>query len=212
MTSKRTVNLSFLAALLSSSALAQIEVDVADEFWAAVQLSSSGHHEIAIQIFEQCAADDDARCTFSLGSYYLFGDGGIDIDYEKAFRYFEHGAELGYGPSEYLLSLAYRDGRGVDADLDAALEYLNAAARRCIPEAQHDMGEYYAGRDDLDNAAKAAAWYAVAADNGSALSATARNRILADGSDGFETDVGRVREEIEGSLECQDIAIRPAAN
>ena len=183
---------------------ADVELGIVDDFEAASRLANSGNHEIAIEIFQQCSKKDDARCHFALGTYYYFGDGGFDIDMARALELFERGANRGYGPAEYMLALMYRDGNGVNADIQKALAYLNNAAIRCVPQAQEDLGEYLKGRGQSDSLVDAAAWYAMAASHGSETAAQARQQIVDAAGEDLAAEIDRKTRELEQELMCPD--------
>lgn len=205
MISKNSPKIAISATCLffCANAFAQVEMNVIDDFEAASRMANSGNHEIAIEIFQQCAAEEDARCNFALGTYYYFGDGGIDIDLGEARSFLQLSADNGYGPAEYLLAIMYRDGEGVDADVQVALKYLNSAARRCVPQAQEGLAEYYEGRNTADGDLEAATWYSLAADNGSDSAIDGLGRVAEDKGDEFVAAISDARQRIESEMDCQ---------
>ena len=96
------------------------------------------------------------------------------IDYTKARKWFQLGADKGQPDSETALSWMYFNSLGVPADKGKAYELATRAAERKYLPAMVNMGRYYTG-DDIENLpedfnpdyGKAAEWYERAAKLGS---------------------------------------------
>lgn len=76
----------------------------------------------------QAADDNDVVALTSLGVIYRDGELGR-ADYEKAYRYFLRGAELGHPFSMFHLSYALQNGQGIDKDPVAAFNWMKEAAK-----------------------------------------------------------------------------------
>ena len=85
--------------------------------------------------------------------------------------------EKGNAYAAYALALAYKNGCGVEINLDTALKYMEEAAQKGITEAQKSMGDYYYSNwentnillnqnKDATKVAKALEWYEKSAKNG----------------------------------------------
>jgi len=72
----------------------------------------------------------------------------VEGDHEKAFKYWAKAAELGDAIAHYYLSIAYREGQGVEKDEKKELYHLEEAAIAGHPTARHNLGcdEWKKGR------------------------------------------------------------------
>lgn len=199
--------LSLVCLFFAASAFAQdfdIEVTVLDDYEVASRLANAGKHQEALAVFEECVAEGNVRCYFGLGTYYYFGDGGIEQDYDKAFELIRSGAEGDYGPAEYLMARMLFDGQGAEADPDTALTYLERAAYKCIAYAQEELAQQYLSAGSDDGIRDAAVWLQLASANGSDNAAMAYNELFAAAPELFNEEVAMRKRAIEADIACQE--------
>jgi hypothetical protein len=79
---------------------------------------------------------NDAGATFSLGSYYHKGRGGLQQDHTKAMDLYVRAAELGLGKAHCNLGLLYHEG----GDMKKAKFHLEAAAMAGHEVARYNLG------------------------------------------------------------------------
>jgi TPR repeat protein len=122
-------------------------IALSEDAHKAMQLEASGNVDAAIKLAEQCA---NRGCTYSmtlLAQIYHEGRPGKEQDRKKAWHWFKRCADN--GPSEFhrflgiddesqimcmnVLGQLYRDGLGVDRNLDEAEKWLKAAAEARCP-------------------------------------------------------------------------------
>ncbi|AVX12840.1 Sel1 repeat [Streptococcus pneumoniae] len=95
--------------------------------------AKTGNFDAARQIFEDCVARwNDVYSLISLAQMYESGN-GVDTDLRKSAALLRQGAEQPDGASyvslaRYHWGVALAEGRGVDADPDAARAWLERAA------------------------------------------------------------------------------------
>ena len=66
----------------------------------------------------------------------------IEGDYGGAFKYFAKAAELGEAEAHYVLSVMYREGKGVEEDEKKKLHHLEEAAIVGHPDARYNLASY----------------------------------------------------------------------
>lgn len=92
---------------------------------------SSGDHQAAIYIYQDCAKRGDSFSLVPLAIYYELGTGGLARDPAKAAGLFKRAAEgsSGYAPNGmFYYGVALYYGLGVSEDRPAARDWLNRAA------------------------------------------------------------------------------------
>lgn len=88
-------------------------------------------------------------------------------DYTKAFQELQPLAKAGNAPAEYLLGLLYAEGRGVDQDPLAAVDWYRKAAEQGYARAQFSFGvACFEGLVISQNFKEAAHWFRLAAEQG----------------------------------------------
>ncbi|MCQ0987711.1 SEL1-like repeat protein [Jiella marina] len=85
---------------------------------------------------------DDARITFQLGRAYQAA--GRD---DEAARLYREAADAGQSVAQYELALAYYDGRGVEADVEKAIEQLQKSSA-----AGNGFSKYFLGIEKVNGA------------------------------------------------------------
>lgn len=114
---------------------------------------------------QAAAAAGDAEAQYLIGLAYLDGR-DVGRNPEQAVGWLEKAAERNHAKALFALSVAYSDGT-VPEDEKRSFGYLKRAAEAGLPDAQHNLGIFYArdrdGRPDLPNAI---AWLTKAATAG----------------------------------------------
>ena len=75
-------------------------------------------------------------------------------DYSSGFEYFTKAAELGNADANYLLSVLYREGKGVEKDEVKGMFHLEEAAIGGHPEARFTLGAHKWNDGDIERAVK----------------------------------------------------------
>ena len=70
---------------------------------------------------------------FHIGAMYYYGEGGLSVDYNKAFEYFSQAAKERNGPALYYVGLCYDNGYGVPQDKILAREYYKKSGFTSLP-------------------------------------------------------------------------------
>lgn len=86
-----------------------------------------------------------------LGRLYLRGE-GVPRNNAKAFLWFSRGEAQGDRESHNGLGIMYRDGLGVQEDIDKAVDYFQTAANAELADAHVNLAKYYMGVDDYVSA------------------------------------------------------------
>ena len=93
-------------------------------------------------------AQGNSFAIFNLGRKYEYGD-GVDIDYQKAMRFYELAAESGECPIALCsLGLMYEYGKVGGGDIQQAIKYYREAADLNEPNALWSLGVLY--KDGVD--------------------------------------------------------------
>lgn len=103
--------------------------------------------------------------AFAKMAAFLIDGESAGQDYRKARSIAQRGAELGNPECSYELFRIYMKGLGVKADRETAMDHLNAAASGGSVAAMKTLGDIFL-EDPAPDPAKAAEWYAKAADQG----------------------------------------------
>ena len=121
------------------------------------------------------AQADLARGLMKLGgSLEQAGNGN---DYEESFKWAEKAADQGNTDGMWILALAYEHGRGVEKNIEKAVDYYKRGADLGHAASQHSLGCYYARGDFLEqDNQKAFELFQKAADQGYGLAMQALGR------------------------------------
>jgi TPR repeat protein len=104
---------------------------------------------------------------YQLGSRYLIGSHGFDMNLPEGVRYVQMAAEKGYAPAQCELGALYVEGRGVPQDGESALHWSLLAANQGYARAQYDVGlDYYYGERVDKDIDQAFIWWKKSADLG----------------------------------------------
>lgn len=180
----------------------------------AYQCLSSGEGvgkdpEAAIKYLEEAACDDYKEAVFYLGAEHMSGDLLKDANPKTAVELFEKVISLGEqdettAAAQRNLGLMYKEGIGVDQDLEKAITYLESAADNGNIDAllkaalAHDSG----GWADLDYE-KACSYYAKLAEVGHAGATTCLAYNYEHGL-GVPKDFGKAAELYEKAIQLGD--------
>ena len=113
----------------------------------------------SMQYFEQGAKCGDVGCMFWVGHCHLAGEGGAEVNVNKALAWLSHAAQLDHPGAHYHLALAYRSGQApVDAVPPLSAErraqlfshHLHAAADLGDGDALFLLADLCLAEDDVD--------------------------------------------------------------
>ena len=92
----------------------------------------------------------------------------MDVNYKKAFEWYEKAAKQGLAGAQYNLGVMYHQGRGVDVNYKKAIEWYEKAAEQGYANAQYSLGAMYEIGDGVGQSddSMAMRWYAEAAAQG----------------------------------------------
>ncbi|MBR4902569.1 MAG: SEL1-like repeat protein [Victivallales bacterium] len=111
--------------------------------------------------------DEIRSALFYLGVFNDFGY-YIQVNHEKACKYYEMAASLGDTLALYNLGIHYRDGIGVIQDFSKSFDYLYEGAEKGNPSAQCEIGIcYLEGRGTMKNIQAAIKWLTKATEKSS---------------------------------------------
>jgi TPR repeat protein len=168
----------------------------------------------AIKLFEHCAEQGAAGCSYELAMAYMAGN-GVKKDESKALSLFKHAGMGGNGASQLIVGERYLKGQDGSPDLEQARKWLRWAAYSGETRAVELLVDIYktasAAKPDVElavtlgdiclhgkglvrNHAMAAAWFQKAADLGSRL---AMNNL----GDMYENGQGEVGRNLEKALD-----------
>lgn len=98
----------------------------------------------SLELLQNMTKDGASFGDLILGLYHLRGEGGVEGDYEKAYKHLLAASEKENYAAMLVLSQMFRDGVGVEADPEKAFGFANAAlAFGCKPALTY-LGFYYA--------------------------------------------------------------------
>ena len=104
----------------------------------------------------------EAHAQFALAAVYRFATFGPDQRIKPAYLaaayWYERAAANGMPEAAYDLAVLYRDGLGVPADAEAAIEYFTKAAEAGYVPAMRDLSSVYLKRDNWGGAMRALPW------------------------------------------------------
>lgn len=156
--------LGLFVSLLCPTSLYAGEID----FDTAVRAAKSGDYEVALQMFQEMAANGDARGENGLGVLYLRGQ-GVERDVDLAASLFRSAAEKGLRTAQKNLGELHVEGVGVARDFVAARRWFRLAANQGDSGAQLSLGMLYAqGMGVEQDYAQAMSWFRDSAEQGNA--------------------------------------------
>ena len=118
----------------------------------------------------QDAEQGNAEAQCMIANSFYFGEGLTQQDYKKAVEWWSKAAEQEYAPAQYVLGIAYIEGKGAPQDYKTAIQWLQKSAEQGNQDAQIKLGWlYYNGEGIPQNYETAAHWFRKAAEQGNAL-------------------------------------------
>lgn len=116
---------------------------------------------------EKKAKQGDLVAQYNLGNSYIPNSKRGNIDYKKAFYWFEKSAEQGLPPAQYELAVMYSSGEYIKQDYEKAFELYEKSAIQGYAPAQYNLSFMYAmGQSVEKNNQKAVEWLKKSANNG----------------------------------------------
>ena len=130
--------------------------------------------KIAADWYKKAAESGNAVAQFNYGTFCWLGRGDVPQDRKLAVEFWAKAAEGGLPNAKSNLGICYRDGIGVEKDLNRARElFIDAAAGNHL-EAQYFLGELY---EHENNRERALYWLEKAASAGHAKAKTLFERL-----------------------------------
>ncbi|MBF0310475.1 MAG: sel1 repeat family protein [Magnetococcales bacterium] len=121
---------------------------------------------------------EDAELPYTLGVYYLNGQGGVRPDIREALRWLTTAGNLGHTGAQFHLGTIYQEGKGLPADPVEAERWYHRAADLGDPKAQNNLGLIYmAGAGVLSDFIIAHMWFSLAAQGGNSKGDSNRSLI-----------------------------------
>ena len=123
--------------------------------------------ETFVQRITRQAEEGDVNAQLTLGYMYLYGEEGVEVDYDKAFRYYSMAAAQRDNVAINNLGSLYYSGIGTDKDYQKAATLFNEAAKLGNVEAAVNLGFIYlSGNNVGKNSHAAMELFKKAADKG----------------------------------------------
>lgn len=128
------------------------------------------YHELSAENLELASASKERNIPLidQFGMYKLGLQAIEKQEYAQAFGYWEPLARDGHLDSQYQIARLYEQGRGVEKDFGAALDWYERAAQKGQGDAQYRIGLYHMNESPDKNEALGFYWIQSAADNNSA--------------------------------------------
>ena len=155
----------------------------------------------AFRLYGKSAAQHVPYANYELAKMYRDGigtekdTGEAELNFEEAFYGFKRLEEQSHDDKlQYRLGQMLYTGTGTDKDVEAAIGFLEKAARLGNVHAQYMLGKVYLNEDGGHrNPEKAVLWLTKAADNGNGLAQFALGKLYRDGID-VEKDIDKAVE------------------
>ena len=115
------------------------------------------------------AVEGDADAMMQLGLCYVYGQGGVGVDFDEAVRWYKRALEAPNPPQDLYCNFAncYLTGSGVPVNLPEAVRLLRLGAEKGDPEATYLLGmRMLHGEGTACDPAGAFKWFKKAADMG----------------------------------------------
>ena len=149
----------YLAAVAGTAAAATYE--------DGLEAFENNDFDRAFEVWRPLADKGDAIAQYSLGKLFERGGGSIQQDFVQAARWYRVASRQGIAAAQNNLALMHAQGRGVDRNLDHAIDLWFKAARQNHAMAQYNLGlAFYRGEGLDKDTREAAAWFRMAADLG----------------------------------------------
>jgi TPR repeat protein len=126
----------------------------------------AGDYAKAAQIYQELAAQGDAKAQYNLGLMYASGD-GVAADQQQALNWFRQAAEQGLAEAQYRLGVIYFRDDIVPIDYGEAIKWYRRAAEQGHAQSQLNLGViYFGGAVVPQDYGQAVRWYELAAMQG----------------------------------------------
>jgi serine/threonine protein kinase len=107
-------------------------------------LSGNQNYALAEDYFLKAAEmDDDTTACYYLGEIYYKGIGSSDRNYKESFKWFTKGSVAGNVRCKASLALLYFEGKGVDKDMNKAVQLYTDAANAGNSIAKYMLGYFH---------------------------------------------------------------------
>ena len=146
------------------------------------------NYTLGRKLLEPYKDKDISKIQHAYGFMYQEGLGGLKKDFKKAVEHYNRAIKIDNYPSSlYNLSFLYKDGKGVQKDMDKYFEVLQKAAKQGLASAQFNLAaDYHFGRNGVsEDFGMAYYWYQQASNQGLAV-ASRRIGWMYDKGEGFE--------------------------
>lgn len=111
-------------------------------YQVGVMAMQAGMPDKAKEILEKGAGNGGSECMAALGQGYEKGMFG-EVDFKKAFDYYQAAAGKNFGPAMLKLGNMYREGNGVAQDYKMAGRWSMKAAKAGVRQACINLGLHY---------------------------------------------------------------------
>jgi TPR repeat protein len=115
--------------------------------------------------YKKAVLNGDAIAQSNLGVSYHYGENGLRQDYKEAVKLYQKASDQGDRGGQHNLAVMYRDGLGVEKDIDKALYWFKKAGNQDYLVSQTSVGDilYYGRYGAKKDYAEALNWYKKAA-------------------------------------------------
>ena len=151
----------------------------------------------------------DAAAQATMARFYTniagtLNEYGSKEDYKEAFKWAQKSADQGHEDGLYTLALAYHRGRGVEVNMDTAIDYYKKGAELEYPPCVHNLGSVYmSGEGIRKNTKKGLGLIKAAAEKGYAPAMKDLGLCYQLGN-GCEEDLNTALEWYEKAFELHD--------
>ena len=168
---------SSLGLLLAAAAAPTAAAAPGDERPQLVSTTGGGKKAKSLAELRALADKRDPDACYELGSRLVEGDHEVAADPAQARTLLERAADANHADALFRLGKLYHDGVGGPRDLPQAFALYTRAAKRGIPEAQHNVGAMLvSARGVKRDYVEGLAWLIVAEQSGALSDAVARTR------------------------------------
>ncbi len=115
---------------------------------------------LAIKYYKEASDKGDTFAMNNLGNIYQNGEMDIDIDYKKAYKFYEKSSSFGNFAGTYFLAELYKDGLGIVPNLKKAFNLYKEAGNGGDLLSMVTVGDFYRLGQGIDiNIDKSKVWY-----------------------------------------------------
>ena len=119
-----------------------------------------------IVLYEEINNHNHAQSLYHLGwKYFHSVESPSTSEQEKGVVYYKEAAIAGYLPAQYELSVCYKNGWGIEKNLERALYWCSKAANQGHAKSQYNLGlSFLTGNGVVKSRSKAYTWFLLAAE------------------------------------------------